>query len=106
MEHKEILNEANKDLKSAKEVIDQLHEHFGNVVPLNATVSVSAANFAQMNSLICEYSEMKKSLIKMMSADKLTAGELELKDLHLDIFKLGISTALDLVGTPKIETET
>ncbi len=96
MDHKDILKQAKKDLSSTENVLGQLHHTFGDTIPVDVNVEVSAANLAQMNKLITEYSNMKITMVEMMGANKVTAGELELEGLNLDLFKLGVTTSLDL----------
>lgn len=99
MEHTKIKTEAEHDLKASSELLQNLFEEFGEQIPVDAIVNLSAANLAKMASIIAEYSLMKIDLLKYMKTDNIKFDEvLKLDESQLDIFKLGISSALDLVG--------
>ena len=104
MDHKLILEEAKSHLIESKAIHEKLQIAFGDTIPVDETVKVSAANLALMNAVVGEYAQLKISLLTMMDAKEINCGEFTLEDYHADIFKLGISTALDLVGSPCISS--
>ena len=100
MKHLDIKKQSLIDAKVSHSLLVQLVKIFGNDIPINQEVEVNVANLAHMASEIKDYANLKVMLVNMMCGDSATFGEeLKLTGAELDIFKLGISTALDLVGT-------
>ncbi|WP_354624859.1 hypothetical protein [Psychromonas sp. MME2] len=103
MKHELIAKQAEAQLIESKAIQANLEDRFGATIPVDETVSVSAANLAFMNEIVAEYAQLKLSLVKMMDLKTIKAGELTLEGVHADIFKFGMSTALELVGSPCVE---
>ncbi|MCY9861247.1 hypothetical protein OTK49_01800 [Vibrio coralliirubri] len=100
-----LKNLATKELKTSQHLSEQLHDNFGDTIPLNTMVDVSAANLAYMNNVIAEFSKVKLELITILDAKSVRIGE----DLVIDdprmmgMYQLGITAALELIMNPNVD---
>lgn len=96
---------AKKELKAAQELSIKLQLNFGDTIPVNQNVEVSAANIAYMNNTIEEYSKVKLALLKIKDAKSINIGDgLEVKDEGMmAMYQLGITAALELILNPNVD---
>ena len=111
MEHKEenlaesesiqvLKEEAEKHLKYSISLLNQLDKHYdGDEIPDDECSEVPASVLHKLNTIIKEYSILKLNILQSLEAKTITAGELKLTEpLHVDIFKMGLLTSLELIG--------
>ena len=111
MEHKEenlaesesiqvLKEEAEKHLKYSISLLNQLDTHYdGDEIPTDDYTDIPTHLLESMNTIIKEYSILKLNIIQSLDAKTITARDLKLTEpLHVDIFKMGLLTSLELIG--------
>lgn len=99
LSHTQITRDSKIDLETSEKLIKDLFDFYGENIPADEKVDISAAELANMVNIIINFSKIKITAVEMMKVTEFRVDNKVLlnEGVYLECFKLGVTTILDLV---------